>query len=150
MNRQTMLRAVPVALCFAALVAVVSGCYTFARVPASYIANQHPAELYVRDAEGAVFSLSNPSIVKDSLLGTDETGQVSLNLREVDAMAVRTISKPKTAGAIGGAVAVLGLVAFGGVKATQGRDCQRIPNRNNMCIEHVAECKYSACVPDSM
>jgi hypothetical protein len=128
----------------------VVACYTMSRVPARYITTQHPDQVFVRDAEGSVFSVSNPSIVKDSLIGTDGQDSIAVNLRDVDAMVVRTISKPKTYGAIGTGAAVLGLVTFGAIKAASGKDCVRIANRNNMCIEDVAGCKYGGCNPDTL
>ena len=127
----------------------VVACYSLSRVPARYITTQHPDQVFVRDAEGSVFSVTNPSIVKDSLLGTDGADSIAVNLRAVDAMAVRTLNKPKTYGAIGTGAAVLGLVTFGAIKAATGADCIRVANRNNQCIQDVAGCKYGACNPDT-
>src|SRR6267142_1998520 len=90
-------RAIPMVFLATGVVA----CYTMSRVPARYITTQHPDQVFVRDAEGSVFSVTNPSIVKDSLIGIDGGDSIAVNLRDVDAMAVRKISKPKTYGAIG-------------------------------------------------
>jgi hypothetical protein len=146
MNR----RFVPYAVSYGILALAVASCYSMSRVPARYVTTEHPHEIFVRDADGSIFLVTNPTIVKDSLMGTDGADSFALNLREVDAMAVRTLSKPKTAGAVSVAVGVLGLVTYGGMKAALGRDCIRIPNRNNMCIEDVPGCKYGACSADTL
>jgi hypothetical protein len=149
MKGRFVFRTAPWVLLFGALASTIAGCYTMSRVPARYISTERPPEIFVRDAEGAVFALSNPSIVEDSLIGTDGVDAVSLNLREVEAMAIRTISKPKTYGAVAAGVGVLGMITFGALKATVLKDCPRIPNRNNQCLNAVQDCKYGACDDDN-
>ncbi len=144
------LRVGPYAIGVAILATAVVGCYSLARVPARYISTEHPLQVFVRDAEGSIFSVSNPTIVKDSLVGTDEEGPIAVNLREVSAMAVRTLNKQKTFGAIGAAVGVVGMVTLGALKAAGGKGCIRVPNRNNMCIDEIAGCKYGGCNPDTL
>lgn len=130
----------------AALVATTVGCHSMARVPANYIAAERPAEVFVLDMEGSLFTLHNPTIVNDSLVGTsDEADPLALNLREVDAMVVRKASMGKTYGLVAGLTAVAGMVTYGVVKATTGEDCVRVANRNSQCVEDVPECKYSSC-----
>jgi hypothetical protein len=149
MTLNSVIRRVPGFLVAVAVVTTSAGCYTMARVPPRYITTEKPAEVFVRDAEGSVYSLANPTILHDSLVGQDGPDQMSVNLREVDAMVVRRISPAKTAGFVATSVGVVSLVTFGVLKATVLKDCVRIPNKNNQCAEFVEACKYScAGTPD--
>ena len=150
MTNSSMLRQVPRVFAAVALAASVAGCYTLARVPSGYITNQKPATVFVRDAEGSVYSLSQPEIVHDSLVGNDGEEKISVNLREVDAIGVRAISRTRTAGAIGATVGVVGMLTFGIIKATSAKDCARVANRNSQCIGDIqGGCKYGACDEDT-
>ena len=150
MNMRLVLRTAPYAIGAAMLATALVSCYSMARVPARYITNEHPPVVFVRDAEGSVFSVTNPTIVKDSLVGTDADGAVAVNLHEVDAMAVRALNKGKTLGAIAGGMGILGMVTVGAAVAAGGKGCVRVPNRNNMCIEEVPGCKYGGCSADTL
>ena len=148
MTLQSVVRNVPRAVAAVFVVTAVAGCHTMARVPARYITVERPEQVFVRDAEGSIFSVSHPTIVRDSLIGTDAEGAVAVNLREVDAMAVRQVSKSKTAGMVAASAGILGMVTFGISKATSAKDCLRIANRNNTCLGENASCKYSACTAE--
>ena len=126
------------------LAATATGCYTMARVPARYVTTKQPTQVIVRDADGAIFAINNPTIVADSIVGSsDNKDQLSMNLRDVDAMVVRQYSKSKTYGLVAGLTFGTGLLTLGALQAGLLGDCNRIANRNNMCASQVADCKYA-------
>jgi hypothetical protein len=128
------------------LLALTSGCYSVSRVPAGYVTTQKPLQVVVRDADGALFAVDNPTIVADSLVGSEGgQGRLAVNLREVDAMLVRKFSRPKTYGLVAGLTAGTGLIFLGAAQSGILGDCFRIVNKNNKCISEVDQCKYDAC-----
>ena len=143
MKRLSILRELSGPIAIALIAAMGTGCYTMARVPSGYVTTKKPAQVVVRDADGAIFAINNPTIVKDSIIGmSDREDTLSMNLRDVDAMVVRQYSKPKTYGLIAGLTVGAGLLTLGAMQAGLLGDCLRIANRNNMCIQDVSSCKY--------
>ena len=126
------------------LLTLVAGCYSMARVPARYVTTEKPPQVVVRDADGAIFAISHPSIVADSLVGeTAGSDRLSMNLRDVDAMVVRKYSPTKTFGFAAAMTGITGLVVTAAIVAGTEKPCVIGP-RYLQCIP--PECKYSCPV----
>ncbi|MSR07698.1 MAG: hypothetical protein EXR93_11625 [Gemmatimonadetes bacterium] len=127
----------------AVLLTLTAGCYSMQRVPARLITTEKPTQVVVRDADGAIFAITEPTIVADSLVGNQDGERVAMNLREVDAMVVRKYDKGKTFGFAAGMTGLAGMVLTGAMLAGSSKDCNRLANRNNQCANTVTDCKYS-------